>query len=137
MPCSDSSSSIAIKLDQQGHLANFDFAKITCGQRIEHATGYSDYCRGKSLEEILQIGFSQVVSDLKISDEEKVFVLYLEWDCLRSAISQYLGREDENIDSSRSMISSVEYSEDGVEITQVVLPPKELPKILPCSLAAK
>ena len=136
MPCSDSSSSIAIKLDSEGRFVKFDFAKITCGRSIEHATGYSEHCKGKTLEEILRIGFNQAVVDLRIMDEEGQFVLHLEWDCLRSAIAQYLGLEDPTIDTHRCLISSIEHDANGIEIAQVVLPPQELPKILPCSLAS-
>ena len=34
MPCSDSSSSIAIRLDHEEKFVSFDFAKITCGRPI-------------------------------------------------------------------------------------------------------
>ena len=47
------------------------------------------------------------------------------------------GLEREDIDRDRCRITSIEYDETGIEIAEVILPPKELPKILPCSLADK
>lgn len=135
MPCSDSSSSIAIRLDHEEKFVSFDFAKITCGREITATTGYDKYCLGKSLTEIIALSYEQVARELKSTDEETRFILYLEWDALRSAIAQYLGIEDKEIDAERCRISGINYDEKGMEIAMVILPPKELPKILPCSLA--
>ena len=135
MPCNDSSSSMSIRLDQSDRLVKFDYAKITCGREINGDTKYSQYCQGKNLEEVLDIKFSDLVRTLNISDEESQFILYLEWDAVRSAIAQYLGLKNEDLDCDRCRISSIEYDAEGVEINQVILPPKSLPKILPCNLA--
>jgi hypothetical protein len=138
MPCSDSSSSIAFKLDADEKFIAFEFAKITCGREITAQTGYSDYCKGKSLTEILDNSFEQISSQLRLQDEESQFILYLEWDGLRSAIIQYLGDvKRDDIDQDRCRITSIEYTEEGVDVGLVILPPKELPKILPCSISDK
>lgn len=137
MPCSDSSSSIAICLDHEERFISFDFAKITCGREITAKTGYDTYCAGKTLQEIIALPYEQVARELKSADEETQFILYLEWDALRSAVAQYLGIEDKGIDSDRCRISGINYDEKGMEIAMVILPPKELPKILPCSLGDK
>jgi len=134
MPCSDSSSSIAMKLDHAERFVAFDFAKITCGREITGKTGYSDYCKGRSLNNILGVAYAQAVTDLKLTAEEEQFILYMEWDALRSTIAQYLGVEDDDIDRNRCQITSIESTDEGSEIALVILPPKELPKILPCSL---
>lgn len=135
MPCSDSSSSIALRLDARGRFISFDFAKITCGKAIGAQTGYSRYCQGKDLKEILRIPYEEAAQVLKAADEEKRFILYLEWDALRSAAAQYLGMEDEGFDQERCQICAVTSDEDGIEVSMIILPPKEMPKILPCSLA--
>ncbi len=135
MPCSDSSSSVAFKLDAQERFVSFDFAKITCGREIGKNVTYSQYCVGKTLEEILKTGYGQVVSDLNLVDEEEKFVLHLEWDALRSAIAQYLGILHDDLDTERCRITSVDSNEDGTEVALVILPPKELPKIIACGLA--
>ncbi len=135
MPCSDSSSSMVIKLDGQENFLSFEYAKITCGQEISAQTGLSDYLKGKDLNTILDLPFAQVTANLKINEEESQFVLYLEWAALRAAIAQYLGREDEDLDAERCQITSIDYTQEGIEIAEVILPPKELPKILPCSLS--
>ncbi len=138
MPCNDSSSGLNIRLDLQEQMVKFDFAKITCSREITGQTGYSDYCRGKSLEEILAQDISTVARDLNLSeDEEKQFIFHLEWEALRAGIAQYLGLDHPSIDAERCRITSIEYTDEFIEIAQVILPPKELPKILPCSLGDK
>ncbi len=135
MPCSDSSSSISLKLTPDEKFISFEYAKITCGQEISADTGLNKYLKKKDLTEILQIPFQTIQDDLMPSNEEAQFVLYSEWDALRSAIGQFLGINDPNIDVDRCQITSIDYTERGIEIAEVILPPKELPKILPCSLA--
>ena len=135
MPCSDSSSGLNIRLDLDERLVKFDFAKITCSSEIKSGTGYLQYCKGKALQEILNHQFLDLVRELKIEDdEERQFILHLEWDALRAGIAQYLGIEHESIDPDRCRITSIEHDENGIEIAEVVFPPQEMPKILPCSL---
>jgi len=134
MPCSDSSSSINIKLDKRERFISFDYAKITCGREINGATGLNKYLKGKRLPDIVNQSFYSLKKDLKVRDEESQFILYMEWDALRSAIVQYLGIAHQDIDSQRCQITSVEYTGEGIEVAEVILPPQEMPKILPCSL---
>lgn len=135
MPCSDSSSGLNIRLDANERLVKFEFAKITCSSEIGGGRKLSQFCEGKALEEILGIDFRMLVSALNLnSDEESQFILYMELDALKSAIVQYLGIEYEGVDIERCKISSIEQTEDSIDIALVILPPKELPKILPCSL---
>ena len=135
MPCSDSSSSIALRVDHDERFILFEFAKITCGREIVAKTGYNDYCRGRTLKEILDLSFQDAVKSLNLKEEEAQFVFFLEWDALRTVIVEYLGMDLDGIDRERCHITSIEYTEEGSEIALVILPPKELPKILPCSLA--
>src|SRR3989338_740410 len=116
MPCSDTSSSIAIRLDREERFVSFDFAKITCGREITAKTGYDTYCAGKTLQEIIAFPYEQVARELKGADEETRFILYLEWDALRSAIAQYLGLEDKYLDKERCQISAISYDEFGIEV---------------------
>ena len=135
MPCSDSSSGLNITLDNQERMVKFDFAKITCSSAISADTGLSVLCRGKTLTEILELDFYVLRSVLNLSeDEEKQFILYLELDALKSGIAQYSGIDHPSVDTDRCRITSIEHTEDCIEIAQVILPPKELPKIMPCSL---
>jgi hypothetical protein len=135
MPCNDSSSSINLRLDHDERFVSFEFAKITCGREITAETGYGDYLCGKSLEDIMAIPFVEAVRFLKLNTEDAQFVLYLEWDALRSVIAQYVGFNADDIDRERCQITSIDHDERGVEVALVILPPKELPKILPCNLA--
>ncbi len=135
MPCSDSSSGLNIRLGLDERLVKFDFAKITCSSEIGGGKKLSQFCEGKSPEEILGLDFRMLVSVLNLNaDEEAQFILYMELDALKSALAHYLGIEYPGVDVERCKISSVEYGDEFIDIALVILPPKELPKILPCSL---
>lgn len=135
MPCSDSSSGLNIRLDLNERLVKFDFAKITCSSEIGGDKKLSQFCAGKSLEEILDLDFRMLVSALNFNtDEEAQFILYMELDALKSALTHYLGIEHQGVDVERCKITSIEYGDEFIDIALVILPPKELPKILPCSL---
>ncbi len=135
MPCSDSSSGLNIRLTVDEKLDAFKFAKITCSSEIGGETGLSEFCRGKSPEEVLGLDFYMVRTVLNLnSDEERQFIMYLELDALKAGLAQYLGIDHPSIDRDRCRISSIEHSGEYIEIAEIILPPKELPKILPCSL---
>ena len=135
MPCSDSTSGLNIRLDLNERLIKFEFAKITCSSEISGGTGLSKFCEGKGLQEILDLDFFMLVSVLNLNhDEESQFVLYLELDTLKAGVAQYLGIDHPSVDADRCRITSIEHTDDYIEIAEVVLPPKELPKIMPCSL---
>jgi len=126
---------MVISLDPREYFIDFKYAKITCGQEIKEKKGLARYFVGKSIPEILAIPFDTINAALKPPSEEDQFVLYLEWDALRAALALYMGIEDDHIDTDRCVITSIEHTPEGIEIAEVILPPKELPKILPCSLA--
>jgi hypothetical protein len=132
MPCTDSSSRITIRLDPKERFVSFEFGKITCGKEIAARTGYSRYLRGQSLQKILAISFQNILRKLNPRSEEKQFVLYCEWEAVRCAIAQYLGVSDEDIDHDRCRIASIKHTPKGTEIVEVILPPKDMPAILPC-----
>lgn len=134
MPCSDSSSGLNIRLAADERLESFQFAKITCSSEISGQTGLSAWCKGRALEEILDLDFNMLRSALNLNDEERQFIMYLELDALKAGIAQYLGVEHPAVDGDRCRITSIERTEDYIEIAEIILPPKELPKILPCSL---
>jgi hypothetical protein len=123
-------------LGSNERLVKFDFAKITCSSEIGGGKILSQFCAGKALEEILGLDFRMLVSVLNLNaDEEAQFILYMELDALKSAIAQYLGIEYPGVDVQRCKITSVEQGDEFIDIALVILPPKELPKILPCSLS--
>src|SRR5208283_507515 len=106
MPCSDSSSGLNIRLDLNERLVVFDFAKITCSSEIGGGKSLSQFCKGKTLEELLELDFRMLVSILNLNaDEEAQFILYMELDALKSAVTQYLGVEHEGVDVDRCKIS--------------------------------
>ena len=135
MPCSDSTSGLNITLDAHERLVKFEFAKITCSSEIAGNTGLSKFCAGKTIQEILDLDFYMLVSALDLNaEEERQFILYLEFDALKAGLAQYMGVDHPSVDRERCRITSIEHTPEFVEIAEVILPPKELPKILPCSL---
>ncbi|MBF0490514.1 MAG: hypothetical protein HQL15_07840 [Candidatus Omnitrophica bacterium] len=134
MPCSDSSSGLNIRFDAQEHFLSFEFAKLTCSSEISAQTGLSVFCQSKPLPEILDLDFNMIVSVLNLNaDEEKQFILYLELEALKAGIAEYLGIDHPACDRDRCRITSIEHTEEFTEIALVILPPKELPKIVSCS----
>ena len=126
---------MVIQMDANENFISFEYAKITCGKEINAKTGLNRYFVGQPLQKILETPFEQIDVGINPEDEEAQFVLYLEWDALRSAVALYLGSEVPGIDIDRCIISSVDHNEKGTEVVLVILPPKELPKILPCRLS--
>ena len=134
MPCSDSSSGLNIRLDIQERFLSFEFAKITCSSEISAQTGLSSFCSGKILPEVLDLDFHMLVSALNLNeDQEKQFILYLELEALKAGIVQYLGMDDAAVDPDRCRITAIEHAHDYIEVALVILPPKELPKIISCA----
>jgi hypothetical protein len=136
MPCKDTSARVAVFLDAQDRLVNFEYSKITCSKEIGGGTGFREQCAGMTAEQILNLDFSAVLQRLSLAETEDQFLFYLEWDAVRSCLAQYLGREGE-IDPERHRIASISGDENGVEIHQVVLPPQEMPKIVACTVRAR
>jgi len=136
MPCKDTKSVISVRLDSLERLVDFDYSKDTCGKAIGGGTGYKEICVGRKIEDILNIEFLDIVEKLGTQDSEEQFLLYMEWDALRSAIAQYQGK-DEEIDPAKRQIASIVHDGDEVEIRQIIRPPKDMPKLIPCRVRAK
>jgi hypothetical protein len=119
-----------IKLDHHDHFVSFEFNKMTCGGSIDGQTGFQRYCQGKNIFEILNFNFSDLISALNLDEEEQQYILYLEWDALRASLAAFFGIQKDNIDSERCLITSVKHDEDGIIISEIVLPPKDLPELV-------
>ena len=135
MPCKDTTSKVTIFLNKDDCLIDFDFSKITCNKEIGGGTGYLEYCKGKSAEEILRLEFDESLDILKPKSTEDQFLLYMEWDALRTSIAQFLG-SDFDIDHKRYQITSINSDEAGTTVTQVMRPPDKMPKIVSCKKRA-
>ena len=133
MGCQDTPSNMTITLDSQERFKSFEFTKLFCGKELSDTALYADYCQDRSLQEIFTISYAQAIQDLQVVGEEQQFILYLEWDALRTAIAKYLGSDDTHIDSERCHIASVTHTTEGTEISQVILPPQDMPKIPSCN----
>ncbi len=131
MPCKDTSSMVTIKLDLEERLLGFDFSKITCSKEIGGGTGYMEYCSGKPAQEVLDLDFTDLTRVLELDDPDDQFFLYLEWDALRTALCQYLGNEEE-VDRERYQLASIAHETDFIEITQVIHPEQNMPKLVSC-----
>ena len=131
MPCKDTTSEISIVLDKKDHLINFYYSKNTCKKEVGSGTGFREFCIGKPADVLVELEFDQLIDLLGLSDSERQFLLYLEWNALGAALDQYLGRLIPNKEE-RYQIATVAYEADQVEIRQLVLAPSEMPKIIPC-----
>jgi hypothetical protein len=136
MPCKDTTSQITVILDNNDCLVSFDFAKLTCQKAVGGGTGFAEICKGKPVAEVGQLEFSDLVVELELTSSEEQFLLYLEWDALGAALDQYQGGQRE-LDLERYQIATIAYESDQVEIRQMVAPPEEMPKLVPCRKRAK
>ncbi|MBT7936571.1 MAG: hypothetical protein HN722_10275 [Nitrospina sp.] len=131
MPCKDTTSQITVILDEKDCLVSFDFSKLTCNKPVGGGTGFMEFCQGKPVDQVTQLEFSDLVTDLGLTDTEEQFLLYMEWDALGAALSQYQGGQQE-VDRDRYQIATIAYESNQVEIKQMVASPEEMPKLIPC-----
>ncbi len=131
MPCKDTTSKISILLDENDHLLNFEFSKMTCQKEVGGGTGFLNYCLGKSVDILSELEFQDINDDLELHDTESQFLLFLEWSALGAALDQYQGKLPPN-DQEQYQIATIAYESDQVEIKQMVLEHSEMPKIIPC-----
>jgi len=129
MPCKDTTAEITIHLDENDCLIDFTFSKITCNKEIGGGTGFLEYCKGKTAEEILRLEISELLDFFSLESDEDQFLLYMEWEALQAAIAQLLGI---SINNKRYQIASISCDESGTTINQVMSPLKEMPKITSC-----
>jgi len=129
MSCGFIPSKITLRLDSDEKFLSFDFGKIICGLPVSKELNLSNHFLKKTLPEILQTTFVSLVKDFSIENQEDEFLLYVEWDALRSAIGNYLNVNDETIDKERCHVVSVNHDEEGITIEQILLPPKEMPNV--------
>ena len=133
MPCKDTTALMTVRVDHSDSLINYDYAKISCDKAIGNGQSFHQYCEGKPIQQILEWEFSHILQDLHLPEEdtENQFLVYLEWSALRSALIQYLGREDD-VDTEHFEVASVEYTDQEIQIIQVIRPNTDLPKIQSC-----
>jgi hypothetical protein len=134
MPCKDTSAQISVRLDSEDRLIDFNYGKLTCSKVIGGGTGYKEYCVGRNIEEISKLEFADLLEIFNPEESEAQFLLYLEWDALRTAIAQYLG---EAVDMEMYQLASVSWDEGNVEICQIILPVKDMPKVVSCAVKAR
>ena len=67
MPCKDTTAQISVVLDEKDCLITFDFSKLTCQKAVGGKTGFVDLCRGKHIDKIIQLEFSDLVVDLGLT----------------------------------------------------------------------
>ena len=133
MPCKDTTALMTVRVDHDDFLLGYDYAKLSCDKPIGNGQSFLQYCEGKSIQKILEWEFPHILEDLQLQEEdtENQFLVYLEWSALRSALIQYLGR-DEDVDTEHFEVASVEYNDHEVQIIQVIRPNTDIPKIQSC-----
>ena len=133
MPCKDTTALMTVRVDHQDFLLGYEYAKMSCDKAIGNGQSFHQYCKGKPIQRILEWEFSKIIQDLQLQEEdtENQFLVYLEWSALRSALIQYLGG-DEDVDTEHFEVASVEYNDQEIQITQVIRPNTDMPKIQSC-----
>lgn len=116
---------IRFKIDSDERLTDYEFVRDSCSQPALGQTAFKRFCLSLPLIQIIHLSFGDLVEKLKIDNEEQQFLLYTEWDCLRCALTQYLGLMICDLDAERCQIVSVEHHADGVTVEEVVFPPKK------------
>jgi len=129
MPCNDTTAEITVHLDKNDCLIDFTFSKISCNKEIGGGTGFLEYCRGKTAEELLRLEINKLLDFFCLESDEDQFLLHMELEALHAAIAQLLGI---SIDNKRYQIASISYDESGTTINQMMSPLKEMPKIVSC-----
>ena len=125
----DPAANIVVRLDPDERFLDFDFYKIACGSPIVSQCGFREYCTGRKATDFLEMDYSAVIRDLNVTDEEQQFVVFLEWDALRCAIAKYLGAAVPGADGDRCQIIAIKHEDNKIEISEVILPPKNLPSV--------
>ena len=133
MPCKDTTALMTVRVNHNDFLIDYDYAKMTCDKAIGNDQSFHQYCEGKPIQQILEWEFFRILQDLQLPEEESEsqFLVYLEWSALRSALIQYLGRDDD-VDTEHFEVASVEYNDQEVQIIQVIRPNTDMPKIQSC-----
>ncbi len=133
MPCKDTTALMTVRVNHNDFLIDYDYAKLTCDKAIGNDQSFHQYCEGKPIQQILEWEFFRILQDLQLPEEESEsqFLVYLEWSALRSALIQYLGRDDD-VDTEHFEVASVEYNDQEVQIIQVIRPNTDMPKIQSC-----
>lgn len=125
----DPAANIVMRLDPDERFVDFDFYKIACGSPIASQCGFREYCAGRHVADFMEMNYSTVIRDLNVIDEEQQFVVFLEWDALRCAIAKYLGSAIPGADPERCQIIAIKHEDSKIEISEVILPPQNLPAI--------
>ena len=133
MPCKDTTALMTVRLDLQDRLRGYDYAKITCDKTIGNGQSFHQYCEESLIHEIIGWEFSDILRALQLEDEdtENQFLVFLEWSALRSALIQYSGG-DEEVDTEHFEVASVEHNDQEVQITLVIRPNTDMPKVQSC-----
>jgi len=129
MQTNNNSTELIIIIGPDDRLSSFRFTKNICGKNVSDSQDYENLCKSHTLHNIFHFSFEHVCDKLSVFSEEDQFILFLEWDALRTGIGKYLGIETEGIDKDRCLIESIEEHIDGTEVSMVLLPPKGLPDI--------
>jgi hypothetical protein len=121
MACDNTTSSIMVRVDLDDQLLDYEYSKITCGKEINANSKLLEHFQNRPIIDITNSTLEQVVQELKPLTSDDQFLLFLEWDALRNAVFQYMGKELQGY-SDRYKLASISYEENHVEIQQNILP---------------
>lgn len=128
MACDNTTSCITVRVDLDDLLLDYDYSKITCGKDINASSKLLECFQKRPITDITNSTLEQVVQALKPLTSDDQFLLFLEWDALRNAVFQYMGKELQGY-SDRYQLASITYEENHVEIRQNILPLNDVTEI--------
>ena len=112
MPCKDVTELIRVVLDEEDRLAEYVFAKRTCGQGVGAESLLIDQLRGRSANELLSISAADFLSEYSFADEVEEFLSLKHLFALQGALEVLTGKEPGRVGDA---FAAGEISFDGTE----------------------
>ena len=119
MPCKDVTEVIEVKLDGQDRLADYHFAKRTCGQAVGVASLLIDQLRERPLAELLSINAEDFLAEFPCPDETEEFLSLKHLFAIQSALEVLTGKEPGGKEDAFTA-SQVQYDEDETLIKGLI-----------------
>lgn len=119
MPCNDVTELIEVKLDAQDCLADYNFAKRTCGQAVGVASLLIDQLRGWSLAELVSTDAEEFLAEFQFPDETEEFLSLKHFFAIQGALEVLTGKEPGGKDDPFTA-SEVVHSEDETLIKGLI-----------------
>ncbi len=115
MPCNDVTEVLEVELDGDERLADYRFAKLTCGQPIGSVSMLADVLRGRSVDDLLKVTAPEFLAEFPPEDDLAEFLSLKHFFAVQAALEVYAGLESGAKDSLFAA-GEVDYSPDRIRI---------------------